>query len=419
MRNTSIQHGLYKNLPDGTIYNSQAASLIFALGVAFKISAAPGLISEYYGSSTLWAYMLLSLFDIASVIAVFAFVRMRGDGLLRLTGSRMYKICCGVASIWFVAKGTFYFCFCASYLTRELFGGIVPSIIYLLLLAPIVYIGVKGARSISRTCEIFVPIFFVFILFNLVFLDTDLDIGRNFPIFAIEPKDFFSNLFRYGVWLGDALPFAFLRIKNKRMPYLSTGLTVTFALIIIIVFLGVSIYGEALKTVSDLLIHFTIFNQLTTEIGRVEWTNLFAVIALSILSLSFIFYGCTSACDRATGFSLPAKIVFPIVVAGVALGIHSSQEISAFSIGVVGYIMFALAISLPIAMFGSFLYSKRKFAGVYNCLDDEYMPHPPLRPTAPDSLADNILAGMKEEAEQTQTVLENGMLQPNTEEGNQ
>lgn len=419
MKHTGIQHGIYKNLPDGTVYNSQAGTLIFALGVAFKISAAPGIISEYYGSSTLWAFLLLSFFDLISVFAVFSFVRMRGDGLLRSTGSKLYRLCCGAAALWFIAKGTFYFCFCASYLTHELFAGVEPSIIYLFLLAPIAYMGVKGARSISRTCEIFVPVFFALILFNLVFLETDLDIGRNLPIFSVEPKDFFSQIFRYGIWLGDTLPFAFLRIKNKRLPYLSAGIAVTFAIINIVVFLGVAIYGEAMKTVTDLLIHIAIFNQLSMEIGRVEWTNLFAVVALSILSLSFIFFGCISACDRATGFTLPAKIIYPIVVALVSLTARSSQEISKFSTAGIGYIMFALALALPLVMLVNMLYTRRKLAGIYNCLDDEYMPSPPLRPSAPNSLADNVLAGMKNEAVAAQTVMQNGMLQPSPQEEGQ
>ncbi len=419
MKHTGIQHGLYKNLPHNTIYNSQAATLIFALGVAFKISAAPGLISEYYGSSTLWACIALTLFDLIAVVAVFAFVRMRGDGFLRTVGSRFYKICCGFASVWLLIKGSFYFCFCTSYLTSELYGGIVPSVLYLLILAPIAYMGIKGARSISRICEIFIPLLFALIMFNLIFLETDMDIGRNFPVFAVEPKDFVSNLFRYGVWLGDALPFAFLRIKNKRAPYVTLGVSITFALINIVVFLGVSVYGDALETVSDLLIHLAIFNQLSMEIGRIEWTNLFAVVALSIISLSFVFYGCHTACDRALGSSLPAKIIYPIVIAAAIFATGSSQEVLQFVISGVGYALFGFAIIIPLLMLATLLYKRRRLKGIYNCLDDEYMPHPPQRPTAPDSLADNVLVGMKEEAEQTETVMQNGMLQPASEEEGQ
>lgn len=416
MKPAKIQHGIYKNLPNDTIYNSQAGVLIFALGVAFKLSTAPSVIAQNYHSSTLWLYLILSAVELFLTALVFGFVRGRNDGLLRATGNRAYRLCCAICSVWLIAKGTFYFSYSAAYLAHEQFGGVEPALFYILLLSPVIYLGIKGSRAIARTAEIFVPIFFVLIVLNLIFLETDLDIGRNLPIFAIEPKDFFSGLPRYGLWLGDAIPFAFLRVKNKRMPYVSSGIAVTFLIVNLIIFLGASIYGEALRTVSDLLVRVAGFNQLTLDIGRMEWTNLFAVIALSILSLSFLFYGCTAAAERAVGFSLPSKIIFPTVVICCVLFSQSSQQIAQFSVGWIGYALSAAAVAFPFLFTAAGAYAKRKYAGFFRCLDDEYAPHPPLRPVAPDSLADNILAGMKEDAERTQTVLQNGSLQPEESE---
>lgn len=416
MKRTRVQHGIYKNLPSNAIYNSQAANIIFAVGIAFKLSTAPSVISQEYGSSTLWVYLIMSALDLILTVSIFFFSKMRGDGLLRTTGSGLYRICCGVAAIWLTAKGTFYFCYCAAYLAHEQFGGVEPALFYLLLLAPIIYLGLKGSRSIARTGEIFVPIFFALIVLNLIFLETDLDAGRNLPVFSMAPSNFFKGLPKFGLWLGDALPFAFLRIKNKRLPYITGGIAVTFALINIIVFLGVSVYGEALKTVTDLLIRIAGFNQLSMDIGRMEWTNLFAVIALSILSLSFVFFGCTAAAERATGYSLPSKIIFPCIIAVTVLFSQSSQAVAQFAVGLTGYILMAFAIALPLTMLALAIYYRKKFAGLYKCLDDEYSPHPPLRPSNPYSLADNVLVGMKENATQTQAVLENGSLQPDAQE---
>jgi len=419
MKFSKIQHGIYKNLPDDTIYNSQAGCMIFTLGVAFKLSSAPSVISQDYHSSTFWAYLILSVVELILTVLIFAFVRTQSDSLLRATGNRAYKICCAVCSLWLLAKGTFYFCYCASYLAHEQFGGVEPALFYLMLLAPIIYLGLRGARAVSRTTEIFAPLFFVLILLNLVFLETDLDIGRNMPVFAIEPKDFFAGLPRFGLWLGDIVPFAFLRIKNKRLPYVSGGIALTFSLVNIIILLGVAVYGEALKTVTDLLIRIAGFNQLSMDIGRMEWTNLFAVIALSVLSLSFIFYGCTAASERAVGFGMPAKIIFPVIIAASVLFAQSTQAIAQFSVAVTGYVLSGLAVIIPLLFFTIGLYERKKYAGIYRVLGDEYRPNPPLRPDAPDSLADNILAGMKEEAEKTQTVLQNGSLQPDTQESEQ
>lgn len=410
MKNLKIQHGIYKNLPAGTIYNSQAGCLIFVLGIAFKVSAAPGVVAKTMGSSTFWAYLLMTLADIICTALVFAFVKMQGDDFLRCVNDKFYKLCCMTMSIWFVFKGTFYFCYCMSYLTRELFGGVAPSLLYLLFLSPVVYIGIKGIRSIARTSEIFAPIIFVFILFNLVCIETDLDFGRNLPVFSIEPSQFFAQLPRYGLWLGDALPLLFVRVKNKRLPYVTSSMAVTAALVLTIVLIGVATYGESLETVSDLLIHVAGFNQLTLEIGRMEWTNLLCVISLAILSLSTLYYGCIAAHDRALKHTAGAKIIFPAAIAITVLSVPSIQSVAEFALTAMGYVMFALAIAIPFALLCCLLAAKRRYCNVYNALSSEYTPYPTPSPDSAYSLADNVLAGFKKEAEETETITQNGYL---------
>lgn len=411
MKNVKIQHGIYKNLPSGTIYNSQAGFLIFAIGIAFKLSAAPGVISETYRSSTLWAFVLLSVLELAVAACVFMFVRMRGDDLLRCTASKAYRFCCGLASIWLILKGTFYFCYCVSYLARELFGGVEPSLLYLLFLFPALYLGVKGSRTIARTTEILVPVFFILIVFNLAFFSTNNDLGRNLPIFSMEPVDFFKGLPRFGLWIGDALPFAFLRIKNKRLPYVAGSIAVTLTIVLVTVMLGVAAYGDSLRMVSDLLIHMAGFNQLSMEIGRMEWTNLFAAVSVSILSLAFVYFGATAACDRATESRIPAVIAFPLVITIIVAAVPSSQSVAKFSCEQFGYVLFALAVGLPALFLGVALHAKKKFAGIYKHLDDEFVPRELPYPEPPASLADNILRGYKKSAVKEYPALDNGSLQ--------
>lgn len=410
MKNLKIQHGIYKNLPSGTIYNSQAGFLIFAIGIAFKLTSAPGIVSERYGSSTLWAFMIMTAAEIAITACIFAFVKMRGDDLLRCSASRTYRALCGVASVWMIAKGTFYFCYCVSYLARELFGGVEPSLLYLLFLFPAIYLGIKGSRTIARTTEILVPVFFVLIVFNLIFFDADHDIGRNLPIFSTEPADFFKNLPRFGLFVGDALPFVFLRIKNKRLPYISGGVALTASVVLMTVMLGVAAYGESLRMVSDLLIHMAGFNKLSMEIGRMEWTNLFAAVSMSILSLAFIYFGATAACDRAIQSRIPAAILFPLVVTIIVAAVPSSQSVAEFSTEQIGYALSALALALPAGMLFVALRAKKKFAGIYACLDDEFIPRETPYPEPPNSLADNIMSGFKRQAEAEYPHLDNGSI---------
>ena len=84
MTNSTIKHGLRKNLPIDTIYNSQAAAIIVALGFAFKLSSAPGIFSEAFGSATFWVFMGFTAIEGICVIFIFVFARMGGDALLEV-----------------------------------------------------------------------------------------------------------------------------------------------------------------------------------------------------------------------------------------------------------------------------------------------------------------------------------------------
>ncbi|GEM_PF-765370 len=390
-QNITVKHGLRKNLPLGTMYNSQAASIVFMVGVAFKLSAAPGMISDYYGSSTLWVFLSFSFLELLCAIMIFAFSRMSGDSLLTSLPSPTYKACCALASLLLIAKCTFYFCYCASYLTHELFTGAQPVFIYVLLIVPIVYLGAKGTRSIARSCELFAPLFFAVIVLNLAFLDTELDVGRNLPVFSVSPAEFFGNLPRFGLWLGDLLPFVFIRIRNKRFPYITTSIASTWTLANIIVLLGIAIYGNALKTVSDLLIHIAGFNQLSLEIGRMEWTNLFVILAMSVFSVSFLYDGANNACMRAFGTAVPSKILCPASILATSIFVTSTQSVTDFALGKFGYALSAASLAIPVIMLICAIVRKKKMPSLYTCLDEEYSPRSTATPSEPDSLGDGEL----------------------------
>lgn len=395
MQNITVKHGLRKNLPMGTLYNNQVASIILMVGIAFKLSAAPGMISSYYGSSTLWVFICFSALELICAVMIFAFSRMSGDGFLIATNSLAYKAVCAVAFVLLGTKCTFYFCYCASYLTHELFTGAQPVFIYVLLILPIIYLGAKGTRSIARSCELFAPLFLAVIILNLAFLDTELDIGRNLPVFSVEPIEFFSKLPHYGLWLGDLLPFAFVRIRDKKLPYITSSIAITWALANLIVMFGIAIYGDALKMVSDLLIHIASFNQLSLEIGRMEWSNLFVILAMSVFSISFLYDGANNAFRRAFGSAVPSKIACPTAILCTAIFVTSTQSVTEFAIGAFGYALSAASIIVPLLFLIFALVQKRKLRGIYNCADSEYMPQKVKKPSLPDSLNDGALCSKK------------------------
>lgn len=394
--NTTKRHGIYKTLTGDTIYNSQVATLVFLTGIGFKLSAAPGILSEDLGSSAFWAFLCYSLIDVFISVLVFLFVLRNGDTLLTATSNVAYRLISLGVMCFLTLKGIFLFSYASSYLTHELFQGIEPSLIYLLFLLPVVYLGAKGISSLSRTAEIMFPVIFLMIAANLVFLQTKMDFARVLPVFSKEPTELAKLFPRYGVWFGDTLPFLFVRIKNKKLPYITIGLTGTWLFVNLVLLLGVAIYGDALKTVTDLLIRIAGFNQLSKDIGRTEWTNLLSVLIASIISLAFTYFGALSACKRTFRTAAPIKIGYPLAILLAVLLIPSAQTVTDFSIGDFGYVMFLLAILLPILAAFAYCLQTAKLQHVSKLLDDEYTVDK-QKPQIKDSDKLGILDGFKQE----------------------
>ncbi|MBR4800244.1 MAG: GerAB/ArcD/ProY family transporter [Clostridia bacterium] len=388
------QHGIFKNLAGETVFNSQAATLVFLTGVAFKLSAAPAMISEEFGSSTFWAFALYSTIDVLIATLVFCFARKNGDALLIATNSGAYRMIALFATVFLTLKGIFNFSYASSYLTHELFEGLEPSLIYLLFLLPVVYLGARGIRPLSRTAEVFFPIIFLTIILNLVFLKTKTDFARVLPVFSKAPAQLAKVFPRYGLWLADMLPFAFVKIKDKRLPYLTIGITGTWLIVNLVALLGVAIYGNALKTVTDLLIRIAGFNQLSKDVGRTEWTNLLAVLTMSIISLAFSYFGALAACKRAVKTDMPIKIAFPLAILLVVLIVPSAQTVTDFATGKFGYAMFATALALPLLMTLEYARQRSKLKNVARRLEDEYLPNRPTE-DAIDSRRSGVLDGFK------------------------
>lgn len=194
---------------------------------------------------------------------------------------------------------------------------------------------------------------------------------------------------------GGFVPFRFRKVAQQKMPYLTLGIASTWTIANLIVLIGVALYGNALKMVKDLLIHIASFNQLSLEIGRMEWTNLFAIILMSLYSLSFLFDGANEACKRALGTSLPSKIICPTAVLCSAMFSSSLQEVTDVALGTFGYVLSAVAILFPIALFAIAKVQKTLRPHLYACLDAEYEHDTQMR-QMPDSKEDGVLFSQKQ-----------------------
>ena len=138
-------------------------------------------------------------------------------------------------------------------------------------------------------------------------------------------------------------------MKQKKFPYIPVSVAVTHILTVVAVMIGVAMYGNSMKILGNLLVEISGFDQLSTEIGRMEWTALFAVIVMGAIEISFLFYGLTECSVRLVKSKYPAVAVVVAMVILLSALLSSPQIIADWShSAVVGGIMLALSLLLPI-----------------------------------------------------------------------
>ena len=344
------------------VYNSQAGSMVFACGIVFKVSSLPGLVAETLGTSVLWLYLFMSAVDIALLAAVFFFARSGADLLPSVRRAAAYRAVCAVMSAYLCLKGLLYFVYTVIFLTMDLFMGIDIYIVVLVLAPPVIYIAAKGWRALARISELLAPLLLLLIVTDLVFLQTDADLGRHLPADLLSPREFFGEGLRYSLWLGDLFPLLFVRIKNKRLPHILIGSGLAYAVVVTVALLAVAMYGAALPYVYNMLIRISGFNLLSLEIGRMEWTALFVVVTMAVLGLALLLRGAGEASRRATGTPAPAFVLFA-AGAVACMFVPTLHTVADFCYSpAFGYAMFALALALAAAFAAFGAYAKSRLA---------------------------------------------------------
>lgn len=344
------------------IYNSQAANLVFACGIVFKVSSLPGLVYSEMMSDTLWLYIFMVCLDALCLAAAFLFAKSGADAVLTEKNNAAYRAVCLLLSGYITLKGFVYFVYTEIFLMVDLFVGVAPYIVVIVLALPVIYLGCKGVRGIARCAELLAPFLLAIIVLNLAFLETDLDAGRNLPLYAMPTEEFFRRGLRFGLWLGDFFPLLFVAVKNKKFPYIAVGAGISYSLVIIVALLAVAMYGGALPYVYNMLIRIAGFNQLSLEIGRLEWAALLVVIVMAVLGLSLQMWGAAESCRRATGTPVPARLVFAAAVVVIPLAVPTVQDIVAFSMTDFGYVMLGLSLFFAAAFTVFALYARRSRA---------------------------------------------------------
>lgn len=341
------------------IYNSQAANLIFACGIVFKVSSLPGLVYSEMMSDTLWLYIFMVCLDALCIAATFFFAKSGADAVLTGKNSAPYRAVCLLLSGYITLKGFIYFVYTEIFLMVDLFVGVAPYIVVIVLALPVIYLGCKGIRGIARCAELLAPFLLAIIVLNMAFLETDLDAGRNLPLYAMPTEEFFRRGLRFGLWLGDFFPLLFVAVKNKKFPFIAAGAGISYSLVIIIALLAVAMYGGALPYVYNMLIRIAGFNQLSLEIGRLEWAALLVVIVMAVLGLALQMWGAAESCRRATGTPVPARLLFIAAIIIIPLAVPTAQDIVAFSMTDFGYVMLGISLFFA-AVFVIFALTSRR-----------------------------------------------------------
>ena len=281
--------------------------------------------------------------DALSLAAVLSFARCGGARVLAERKDIPFRVFSAAASLWLILKGIVYFGYTVVFLMVDLFEAVPPYVVIIVLALPVL-------RSVARCAELFAPVLFLLVLFNLALLETDLDFGRNLPLAAMPSEDFFARGLTFGMWLGDLIPLAFAEVKRRRkFPALPVGAGVSYALVAVIAMLAVAMYGAALPYAYNMLIRIAGFNKLSLEIGRMEWAAIFVVIVMAVLALSLHFWGAREGCRLATGSSLPASLLFAAGIIVIPLAIPALQDVIAFSTTEFGYAAFAVSVALSLS----------------------------------------------------------------------
>ena len=118
------------------------------------------------------------------------------------------------------------------------------------------------------------------------------------------------------------------------------------------------------------------------------------------MSLAFSYFGAITACKRATKTSLPAKIVYPVSIILAIMIVPSSQIVTDFAVQRCGYVLFGIAICLPILLHITLIAERRRYPSVQKLLDEEYSAQG-RKNTSGDG---SMLSGFKQNESTTSTV---------------
>ncbi|MDD4839914.1 MAG: GerAB/ArcD/ProY family transporter [Clostridia bacterium] len=279
-------------LQKNEIYNRQFAVLIFFSALIFKLSRLPRLVSVTIGNMVLMVELVLCIIDILLFILIYYYISINGFELSQKNCPIALKILLVLLLIIFTGKFILYYSSGATFIISSLFRSIAPYIIIVTFILPIFYLAYKGIVSIARTAEIFFILVIALLFFDYTFLHGEMDFDRLKPLFTMSVGDFTVNMNSFGLWIGDLLPFLFIKMKKHKFPYVALAVPVTYGFIILNIIISIAIFGGALFLIENILVIIPTFNEFASTLGKLEWAGLIPWFIMIVIYLSCLLWGC-------------------------------------------------------------------------------------------------------------------------------
>ncbi len=285
-----------------TVYNRQAAVLLFILSVTFKAAALPAMVAEEAASGGLVVLALLFLTDVTGWILLRRFIDIGGIELFDKNAKKWFKCAIMIVlSAYFVFKTILYFSQTIDFVVSYMFEHIKLLEATIVLFVPCVFLAAKGIKNIARVGEITIVMVIVVLAFNCLFIKTDADFARNLPLFNMSFGETASVCAKFCFWFGDFMPLLFVAEKrNKRnlTPWAMAGAVVFVLLTYALMF---AIYGKSLVIVKNAMLKFGVFNHLETYFGRLDWTVIIIWLPMAFICGGTQLWAAGEAVKRLTG----------------------------------------------------------------------------------------------------------------------
>lgn len=333
---------------DNTLYNRQTAILLFVLTVTFKVAALPAMVAASAGSGGFLVYAGLLAADVAGWILTKRYIDLNGTEILDNSPKKWLKtVIMTILTAYFVLKAVLCFSGTVDFVVSYMFENIKVVEAILVLAVPCLYIAVKGIRTMGRVAEIVIVLVMTILVFNLLFIKTDADFGRNLPLFSLSPKEYFANVSKWSFWFGDFLPLLFVKEKQdgkKRSPW---ALAAACCFVLFTYVLMFAIYGKSLVIVKNAMLKYGVFNHLETYLGRLDWTIIVVWIPMAVITCGAYFWAATESAKRVINNKTAAEVAIILCIAGYFCFTSDAMQMTNYAKGVLRYAALAINLAAP------------------------------------------------------------------------